>query len=180
LSDANSTEFHTATAHPVVCLLDEQRKVTNLGGTMRLGAFDCIMTEGSRARLAYGQAACRNGIAIAMNSTTITRDVREVGLQVSGTSPDGGLVEVIELPAHPWFVAVQCHPEFKSNRPNRKRCSRLRRGPACAGQGRERRSCRLNLERRIQNVACESRPPGEPGASATGVLIEILAQNSGR
>jgi CTP synthase len=115
LADSNSTEFQKATPHPVVCLLDEQRKVTHLGGTMRLGAYECVLADGTRARDAYGQPQVSERHR---HRYEFNNDYREkfasLGLEVTGTSPDGGLVEVIELPSHPWFVAVQCHPEFKS------------------------------------------------------------------
>ena len=115
LSEANSTEFNLKTPDPVVCLLDEQRKVTLLGGTMRLGAYDCKLTNGTRAQRAYGveQVSERHRHRYEFNNDYRER-FREQGMIFSGTSPDGSLVEVIELSGHPWFVAVQCHPEFKS------------------------------------------------------------------
>ena len=115
LADANSTEFNKNTPHPVVCLLDEQRKVTQLGGTMRLGAYDCVLTEGSRAHAAYGQLTVSERHRHRYEFNNAYRDTLAAhGLKVTGTSPDGVLVEVVEIPAHPWYVAVQCHPEFKS------------------------------------------------------------------
>ena len=115
LADANSTEFAKDTANPVVALLDSQRKVTQIGGTMRLGAYDCKLTPGTKAHEAYGAAVVseRHRHRYEVNND-YREQLEEAGLVVSGTSPDGGLVEVIELPGHPWFVAVQCHPEFKS------------------------------------------------------------------
>lgn len=119
LPDANSTEFNAQTPHPVVALLDEQRQVTQLGGTMRLGKYECILTPGSLAHKAYetGTVWERHRHRYEFNNDYRER-FKAMGMVVSGTSPDGGLVEVIELPEHPWFVAVQCHPEFKS-KPNK-------------------------------------------------------------
>ena len=115
LKEANSTEFNKLTPEPVVCLLDEQRKVTQIGGTMRLGTFDCVLLPETRARLAYGseKVAERHRHRYEFNNDYRER-FREKGWLISGTSPDGALVEVIELKDHPWFLAVQCHPEFKS------------------------------------------------------------------
>jgi CTP synthase len=115
LTEANSTEFNKSTPEPVVCLLDEQKAVTTLGGTQRLGAYPCRLLPGSKAHAAYGtdQVSERHRHRYEVNN-----EYRELlsshGLAISGTSPDGSLVEVIELPSHPWFVAVQCHPEFHS------------------------------------------------------------------
>lgn len=119
LSEANSTEFNAKTPDPVVGLLDEQRKVTHLGGTMRLGAYECKLLPGSKAHQAYGADSIweRHRHRFEFNNDYRER-FREKGMIVSGTSPDGGLVEVVEIPSHPWFVAVQCHPEFKS-KPNK-------------------------------------------------------------
>ncbi len=119
LPEANSTEFNPKTPDPVVGLLDEQRKVTNLGGTMRLGAYECKLIPDSKAREAYGADSVweRHRHRYEFNNDYRER-FREHGMIVSGTSPDGGLVEIMEIPRHPWFVAVQCHPEFKS-KPNK-------------------------------------------------------------
>jgi CTP synthase len=115
LQEANSTEFNPRTPDPVVCLLDEQRQVTHLGGTMRLGACECRLWPGTRAHQAYAadMVSERHRHRYEFNNDYRER-FRAHGMIVSGTSPDGGLVEVIELPEHPWYVAVQCHPEFKS------------------------------------------------------------------
>ncbi len=115
LREANSTEFNPKTPDPVVCLLDQQRKVTQLGGTMRLGAYECKLLPGTKAHLAYGADSVSERHRHRFEFNNDYRDhFRAHGMVVSGTSPDGGLVEVLELPDHPWFVAVQCHPEFKS------------------------------------------------------------------
>jgi CTP synthase len=115
LPGANSTEFDRNCADPVVCLLDEQHEVTDMGGTMRLGAYDCHLVEGSLARKAYGEPSVseRHRHRYEVNNHYREAFARH-SLEVTGTSPDGGLVEVIELKGHPWFLAVQCHPEFKS------------------------------------------------------------------
>jgi CTP synthase len=115
LEDANTTEIDHNCRHPVVCLLDEQYEVTHLGGTMRLGQYPCVLTEGSRAAAAYGalQISERHRHRYEFNNVYRQQFVAH-GMLFSGTSPDGKLVEVIELPGHPWYVAVQCHPEFKS------------------------------------------------------------------
>jgi CTP synthase len=115
LEDANTTEIDGNCRHPVVCMLDDQYDITHLGGTMRLGAYPCVLAEGSRARQAYGSAVIqeRHRHRYEFNNQYRER-FAEQGMAFSGTSPDGKLVEVIELREHPWFVAVQCHPEFKS------------------------------------------------------------------
>ena len=115
LADANSLEFTAQTPHPVICKLDAQRKITRLGGTMRLGAFDCILRPNTKSYAAFGQERIseRHRHRYEVNTEYRTQ-LEEAGLIIAGTSPDGGLVEVIELRNHPWFVAVQSHPEFKS------------------------------------------------------------------
>jgi CTP synthase len=115
LEDANTTEIESACQHPVVCLLDDQFHITDKGGTMRLGSYQCVLAEGSKAHQAYGglEVHERHRHRYEFNNQ-YRQQFSANGLAISGTSPDGQLVEVIELPAHPWFVAVQCHPEFKS------------------------------------------------------------------
>jgi CTP synthase len=115
LEDANTTEIDPNCQHPVVCLLNEQRHITHLGGTMRLGLYPCELLEGSRARAAYDmpQVQERHRHRYEFNNQ-YRQQFAANGMIFSGTSPDGKLVEVIELPNHPWFVAVQCHPEFRS------------------------------------------------------------------
>jgi CTP synthase len=115
LTDANSTEMEPQTPHPVVCLLDEQFHITDKGGTMRLGSYACALKEGSRALEAYGATLIheRHRHRYELNNL-YRRQLEENGFMITGTSPDGNLVEVIELRNHSWFVAVQCHPEFKS------------------------------------------------------------------
>jgi CTP synthase len=115
LADANSTEFDKDTPHPVVCLLDAQRKITKIGGTMRLGAFDCKLVPETKAHAAFktGVTSERHRHRYEVNND-YRRQLEAAGLIVSGSSPDGSLVEVIELADHPWFVGIQSHPEFKS------------------------------------------------------------------
>jgi CTP synthase len=115
LEDANTTEIDRNCRHPVVCLLDDQYAITHLGGTMRLGSYPCKLMEGSRAQQAYGSALAyeRHRHRYEFNNQ-YRQQFAAHGMVFSGTSPDGKLVEVMELRDHPWFVAVQCHPEFKS------------------------------------------------------------------
>ncbi|QEL19001.1 CTP synthase [Limnoglobus roseus] len=115
LTGANSTEFDKHTAHPVVAMMDAQKKVTQIGGTNRLGAYDCKLVPETRAAAAYKASLVSERHRHRYEVNNDYRDRLEAaGLVISGTSPDGTLVEVIELPNHPWFVGVQCHPEFKS------------------------------------------------------------------
>jgi len=116
---ANSSEFDPATEFPVVDLLPEQKEVADMGGTMRLGADPVKLHEGTRAREIYGEAVIyeRHRHRYEVNNF-LRRRLEAAGLIVSGTTPDERLVEIIELPDHPFFVASQFHPEFKS-RPER-------------------------------------------------------------
>ncbi len=117
--EANSTEFNPHTPYPVIDLLPSQRGIKELGGTMRLGAYPCKLVPGTRAAQAYGTDMVyeRHRHRYEFNN-----EFRELltsrGLVISGTSPDGELVEIVEVADHPWMVASQFHPEFKS-RPNR-------------------------------------------------------------
>jgi CTP synthase len=115
LSNAHSTEFDKDTPHPVICLLDEQRQLTRMGGTMRLGSQDAALQEGSRAAAAYGALSIKERHRHRYEFNNAYRQQFEAhGMQVTGMSPDRTLAEIIELPDHPWFLAVQFHPEFKS------------------------------------------------------------------
>ncbi len=120
MEGAISTEFDESAAYPVIDLMPEQEGVESKGATMRLGAYPCVLEEGTLAREAYGTDLVweRHRHRFEVNNAFRGRLV-ECGLVVSGTSPDGTLVEMVELPedVHPWFVASQAHPEFKS-RPN--------------------------------------------------------------
>lgn len=115
LAGAHSTEFEPAAADPVVCLMEEQEKAVDLGGSMRLGAWPCTLKPGTTAFKAYGteRISERHRHRYEVNNRYRTR-LEAAGLVLSGLSPDGNLVEMIECPAHPWFVAVQFHPELKS------------------------------------------------------------------
>jgi len=119
LQAANSTEFEPETPYPVIDLLPEQRDIENLGGTMRLGSYPCKLLPGSRAAQAYGVEEVSERHRHRYEFNNKFRDLlEEKGLKITGTSPDGVLVEVVEIPDHPWFLACQFHPEFKS-RPTR-------------------------------------------------------------
>lgn len=115
LEGANSTEFDPETPHPVIALLDEQVDVTEKGGSMRLGAWPALIKPGSKSHEAYGhtEIAERHRHRYEFNSAYRER-MEAKGLVVAGTSPNGSLVEIIELKDHPWYVAVQFHPEFLS------------------------------------------------------------------
>ncbi len=115
LADAHSTEFARDTPHPVICLMEEQQGVEQKGGTMRLGAQPCLLAEGTHAAAAYGREEIseRHRHRYEFNPRYRER-LEEAGLVIAGTSPDGTLVEIVEVADHPWFVAVQFHPEFKS------------------------------------------------------------------
>jgi CTP synthase len=119
LEGANSTEMDPETPYPVIDLLPEQKGIEDLGGTMRLGAQAVELAEGTRTRDLYGEATVheRHRHRYEVNNSYRDRLV-EAGLVVSGTFQEGRLVEIVELPDHPWFVASQFHPEFKS-RPTR-------------------------------------------------------------
>jgi CTP synthase len=118
-ADANSTEFDENTSHPVIDLMEEQRGITQKGGTMRLGAYPCNLKKGSLAAKLYKEATIserhRHRYELSMHSDGRAA-LAKAGLVVSGTSPDGTLAEIVELPQtkHPYFIASQFHPEFKS------------------------------------------------------------------
>ena len=115
LENAHSTEFDKDTPHPLICMLDEQRNITDKGGTMRRGAQPCQLTDASRAAACYGRTEIdeRHRHRYEFNNA-YRQQFAAHGMVVAGSSPDDSLVEVIEIPGHPWFVAVQFHPEFKS------------------------------------------------------------------
>ncbi len=117
--DANSTEFDPAVRRPVIDLMPDQVSVTEKGGTMRLGRYPCVLAEGTRSRALYGAAEISERHRHRYEFNNEFRGAfQAAGLVLAGASPDGRLVEVVELPDHPWFVAAQFHPEFKS-RPDR-------------------------------------------------------------
>ena len=115
LAGANSTEFDKNNPHPVICLLDEQKTITDKGGTMRLGAQPAVLVPGSRAAECYGAGEISERHRHRYEFNNVYRNSFAAGgMQFAGCSPDGSLVEIVEIPDHPWFVAVQFHPEFKS------------------------------------------------------------------
>ena len=119
LAESHSSEFSEHAQDPVICLLDSQLQVTTKGGTMRLGAYPCHLAEGSRAREIYGTDVISERHRHRFEVNNQYRGLlEEHGMTVSGTSPDAGLVEMIEITDHAWFVAGQFHPELKS-RPTR-------------------------------------------------------------
>ena len=120
LPDSNSSEFDETTPHPVIALMLDQHAVTQMGGTMRLGAYPAVLAEGSLVRHLYGGASEvseRHRHRFEVNNA-YREQLASKGMRWSGTSPDGTLVEFLELPEHPFFVATQAHPELRS-RPNR-------------------------------------------------------------
>ncbi|NJN71530.1 MAG: CTP synthase [Limnothrix sp. RL_2_0] len=118
LEDANSAEFNPESKNPVINLLPEQRDVVDLGGTMRLGLYPCRLTPDTLTHQLYGKEVVYERHRHRYEFNNAYRSLfLETGYQVSGTSPDGRLVEIIEYPDHPFFIATQFHPEFQS-RPN--------------------------------------------------------------
>ena len=119
LTDATSAELEPGTTHPVIHLLPEQQDVVDLGGTMRLGVYPCRVTAGSLASRLYGEEVVYERHRHRFEFNNAYRNLfLESGYEISGSSPDGRLVELIELPEHPFFTACQYHPEFLS-RPGR-------------------------------------------------------------
>jgi len=115
LEKANSTEIDASTPHPVVDLMPDQRGVTDKGATMRLGAYPCVLKPNTKSAEAYGSTEISERHRHRWEVNNNYRDTLERhGMVLSGLSPDGRLVEMIELPQHPYFVACQFHPEFKS------------------------------------------------------------------
>ena len=113
--DANSREFNPEAKNILIDLMDEQHEVTQKGGTMRLGAYPCVLAKGSRASKIYQseQISERHRHRYEVNPRYFAR-LEKAGLQISGRSPDGKLAEMVELSEHPYFVACQFHPEFQS------------------------------------------------------------------
>ena len=115
LKGAHSSEMDVNTPYPVIDLLEAQKKVTNKGGTMRLGAYPCQLAEGSKAFATYGKHTIyeRHRHRYEFNNEYL-QDYEKGGMKATGINPEGGLVEIVEIPDHPWFVGVQFHPEYKS------------------------------------------------------------------
>jgi CTP synthase len=119
MEDADSVEFSPDTAHPVIALMPDQNGVTDIGGTLRLGSYPCRLQEGSLAYRLYGTTDIKERHRHRYEVNNAYREALfEKGLTFSGQSPDGHIVEMCELSSHPFFIATQAHPEFKS-RPNR-------------------------------------------------------------
>lgn len=118
-NDAHSMELDPQTTHPVIHIMPDQVGIEDIGGTLRLGAYPCVLKEDSKAYSMYG---CREISERHRHRYEVNNDFREAleshGMKISGLSPDGRIVEMIEIPEHPWFIATQAHPELKS-RPNR-------------------------------------------------------------
>jgi CTP synthase len=115
LKGANSSEFDPKSPHPVICLLEEQRAVTDKGGTMRLGAFPCKLATGTNARRLYGETLISERHRHRYEFNNTYRDkLTKAGLAISGLNAEKDLVELVEIPSHPYYVACQFHPEFKS------------------------------------------------------------------
>jgi CTP synthase len=119
LDDSHSSEFAPECDNPVISLMESQQHVTDMGGTMRLGAYPCKLSRGSRAAEIYGQPEVSERHRHRYEVSNTYRDLFvQNGMRLSGLSPDGQLVEIVELPAHPWFIGCQFHPELQS-RPTR-------------------------------------------------------------
>ena len=115
LADAHSSEFDESTPNPVIDLMDEQRTIHDKGGTMRLGAYDCDLVPGSLAERLYGQEHIQERHRHRFEFNPKYREALEsAGLRISGVNPQRGLVEIVEIPDHPFFIGCQFHPEFKS------------------------------------------------------------------
>jgi CTP synthase len=115
IADAHSTEMDPDTPHPVISLMEEQKHVSGKGGTMRLGAYECMLAAGSLARSVYGadMVSERHRHRWEFNNDYLSA-IERAGLMASGKNPETGLVEIVELPGHPFFIGVQFHPELKS------------------------------------------------------------------
>ena len=115
LKDANSTEMEPNTTHKVIDLMEDQKNITNMGGSMRLGAYDCALQEGSKAYEAYGQKHIqeRHRHRFEFNNE-YKAQFEAAGMKCVGENPDTSLVEVVEIPTLKWFVGVQYHPEYNS------------------------------------------------------------------
>lgn len=115
LKDAHSSEMDSLSTNPVIDLMEDQKKVKNMGGTMRLGAYACELSKGSNAMKAYGKARIseRHRHRYEFNDKYKKR-MEDAGMKITGVNPDTGLAEIVEIPGHKWFVGVQFHPELKS------------------------------------------------------------------
>lgn len=138
-ADAHSHEFSQTTKHPVIHIMPDQDGITDLGGTLRLGAYPCVLADGSKAKELYHEKLIheRHRHRYEVNNEYRT-ELTENGMLLSGASPDGRIIEMIEIPEHPWFIGTQAHPEFKS-RPNKPHP--LFRGFIKAGLDYQKRDC---------------------------------------
>jgi CTP synthase len=115
LEDANSTEMNPNTPHKVIDLMAEQKNVTNMGGTMRLGAYDCKLEKNSVVYGAYGKDLVQERHRHRFDFNNDYREqFEEAGMKCTGTNPGTGLVEVVEIPSMKWYLGVQFHPEYNS------------------------------------------------------------------
>ena len=115
LKDANSTEMDENTPFPVIDLMEEQKTITDKGGTMRLGAWACELTDDSIVKQVYGVATIQERHRHRFEYNNAYRDQLEAaGLKTTGINPETNLVEIVEIEDHPWFIGVQYHPEYKS------------------------------------------------------------------
>jgi CTP synthase len=167
MDGANSSEFDPETPFPVIDLLPEQKEVSDLGGTMRLGADPVKLHDGTRAREIYGEAVIyqRHRHRYEVNNM-LRRRLEDEGLVISGTSPDDRLVELVELPDHPFFVASQFHPEFKS-RPNRVE-PLFREFVAAAARRARERPVEPDELREARTAEAEASEPGAVGIQRSG------------
>ena len=115
LADATSAEFKQSAEHPVIDLMESQRNVSEKGGSMRLGAYPCVLTQNSKSYAAYGTTSISERHRHRFEFNNEYREaIEKAGIMIAGTSPNNDLVEIIEIADHPWFIGVQFHPEFKS------------------------------------------------------------------
>ena len=112
---ANSSEMDHATPYPVIDIMEDQKNITNKGGTMRLGGYDCQLKPGSKVAEVYGKPMVRerHRHRFEFNSKFLP-DFEAAGMIATGTNPDTGLVEIMEIPTHKWYVCCQFHPEYSS------------------------------------------------------------------
>ena len=119
LNDAHSIELNPDTTHPVIHIMPDQIGIEDIGGTLRLGSYPCILKEGTLARKLYGKEEIQERHRHRYEVNNDYRDdLEKSGMTLCGLSPDNRIVEMIEIPEHPWFIATQAHPELKS-RPNK-------------------------------------------------------------
>jgi CTP synthase len=115
LEEAHTTEINETTKHPVISMMEEQKTIADLGGTMRLGAYNCQLKPKTKASNAYNTDIIseRHRHRFEFNNSYL-KDFEDAGMIATGKNPETGLVEIVEIPGHPWFVGTQFHPEYKS------------------------------------------------------------------